>query len=62
MAKVKLETVEKEGKKSYSKEYEQELAEKVLRKSKGWKLADSRYDFKDGTLIEKSKQPAKKSD
>lgn len=65
MSKVKLQTVKKEGTNQYSKEFDFDLAEKMLRKSKNWELAPSNgYEFKDGTLVEKGKanQPAKKSE
>lgn len=39
-----------------SKKFEKELAEKVLRKSTNWKLADnSKYTYKDGVILEKEK-------
>lgn len=63
MAKVLLKTVPKKGSESYSKEFDSELAEKVLRKSKNWELpGDSKHEFKDGVLTLKGKQPDKKSD
>ncbi len=58
MANVKLITIPKEGdkRKPRTQEFEQGLAEKVMRKSKNWKLPDdSKFVFKDGALIPKKK-------
>jgi len=57
MPKIKLIEKPKQGKKTQREaEFEIGLAEKVLRKSRTWTLpADSKYLFKDGSIIEKSK-------
>lgn len=52
---IKLETVKKGDIPSRSQSFEQGLAEKVLRKSKNWRLPeDSKYVFKDNSLILKA--------
>lgn len=48
--------------KSYKKEYDVEVAEKILRKSKSWSLdKDSNMTFKDGVIIPKAKPKKKES-
>ncbi len=54
---IKLETIVKGGGEPYKKAFPRDLAEKVLKKSKNWKIQDGEpYVFKDGALIEKAKK------
>lgn len=55
---IKLETIpRKEGVKPNKQAFTRDLAEKILKKSKNWKIQDGEpYVFKDGALIEKAKK------
>lgn len=54
---IELVTLPKnKDRKPRTQKFDKDLAEKVLRKSKNWKIPEgSKYIFKDGVILEKSK-------